>query len=136
LTPTLRKNEVLRTWWGYYLSRLYDVFPPGSAGFKDPIQPREFFDRFGRDYIEGAAKWVAGITNREVSDELQNFRTVAEAYNLRLGRADLEEKLMAFGTIFSSMLWEQYCPPETSAASDTAPAGRPQKRIRARRQKS
>ncbi len=113
LTPTLRKNEVLRTWWGYYLSRMYDVFPPRSAGFKDPIQAREFFDRFGRDYIEGAAKWVIGITNREVSYELRNLRTVAEAYNLRLARAELEEKLIAFGTIFTSMLWEQYSPGST-----------------------
>jgi hypothetical protein len=108
LTPTLMKNEILRTWWGYYLSRLYEVFPPSSGGFKDPIQAKQFFDRFGQDYIEEAAKWVIGITNREVSDELQNLRTVAEAYNLRLARADLEEKLIAFGTIFTSMLWEQY----------------------------
>jgi hypothetical protein len=108
LTPTLMKNEVLRTWWGYYLSRLHDVFPPRSGACKDPIQAKKFFDRFGQEYIEEAAKWVIGITDREVSDELRNLRTVAEAYNLRLARADLEEKLIAFGTIFTSMLWEQY----------------------------
>ena len=108
LTPTLMKNEILRTWWGYYLSRLHDVFPPKSDGFKDPIPAKEFFDCFGQGYIEEAAKWVVGITEREVSDELRNLRTVAEAYNLRLARADLEEKLIAFGTIFTSMLWEQY----------------------------
>jgi hypothetical protein len=102
------KNEILRTWWGYYLSRLHDVFPPKSDGFKDPIHSKQFFDRFGQDYRHAAAKWVIGITNREVSDELRNFRIVAEAYNLRLARADLEEKLIAFGTIFTSMLWEQY----------------------------
>jgi hypothetical protein len=108
LTPPLMKNEILRTWWGFYLSRLYEVFPPSSGRFKDPIQAKKFFDRFGQDYIEEAAKWVNGITNREVFDELQNFRAVAEAYNLRLAKADLEEKLIAFGTIFTSMLWEQY----------------------------
>jgi hypothetical protein len=108
LAPTLMKNEFLRTWWGFYLSRLYEVFPASSSGFKAPIQAKEFFDRFGQNYMEEAAKWVNGITNREVSDELQNFRTVAEAYKLRLARADLEQKLIAFGTIFTSMLWEQY----------------------------
>ncbi len=108
LTPTLMKHEILRDWWGYYLSRLYVVFPPRSGGFKDSVQSKKFFDRFGQDYIEEAAKWVVGITNREVSDELGNLRTVAEAYNLRLARADLEEKLIAFATIFTSMLWEQY----------------------------
>jgi hypothetical protein len=102
------KNEILRTWWGFYLSRLYEVFPPSSRGFKDPLQVKKFFDRFGHGYVKEAAKWVNGITNREVSYELQNFRTVAEAYNLRLARADLEDKLIAFGTIFTSMLWEQY----------------------------
>lgn len=108
LTPALMKNEILGTWWGYYLSRLYEVFPPRYGGFKDPIQAKKFFDRFGQDFIEEAAKGVVGITKREVSDELQNLRTVAEAYNLRLARADLEEKLIAFGAIFGSMLREQY----------------------------
>ena len=84
------------------------MFPPRSGGVKDSIHSKKFFDRFGQDYIEEAAKWVIGITNREISDELQNLRTVAEAYNLRLARAELEEKLIAFGTIFTSMLWEQY----------------------------
>ena len=107
LTPTLMKNEILRTWWGYYLSRLYDVFPPGSGGSGDPVQAGKFFDRFGRRYGE-AAKRVTGITNREVSAELRNLRTVAEAYNLRPAKAELEEKLIAFETMFASMLREQY----------------------------
>jgi hypothetical protein len=108
LSPTLMKNEILRTWWGYYLSRLYDVFPPRSGGFRHPVLAKKFFDRFGEDYVEESAKWVIGITDREVSAELRNLRTVAEAYNLRLEGAELEKKLIAFGTIFTSMLWEQY----------------------------
>ena len=72
------------------------------------IEAKAFFDRFGQDYIKEADKWIAEVTRREIAHELENYRTVAEAYNLQIPTGEMDREVIAFGTMFTSMMWEQY----------------------------
>lgn len=107
----IKEDVGLQEFWGFYLKDLNEIFELNLKG-SDVVSAAELFDDYGDQIVDMVDRWI-GECNYDIEYELDNYRFVAEFYDFKFHKKNVEEVLIDFTTMFTLAMaddeWDSDC---------------------------
>jgi hypothetical protein len=100
-------DQQLMERWGCCLADLVEIFNltnHKNNNTKNYISAKEFFNTYRDNIIESTSYWLLEAKTKKVKKMLKNYRTVAEAYDIKILKNKVSEALISFVTAFNATM--------------------------------